>query len=348
LVRSVFRRFVNRRTLAWLGLTAAIVMAILINERRQPGPGVAKVEREVARTLEKPPAVAAKAAAEPALPPSIQAPLAGPPVLVVLCDIAPDALQKKAFDKLLDANAITGQRQPQQRGPAYGGAAIAARRSDGKNELKDKQATAKGDLLATPETEAADTIYVEATPAQVKAVLAGLAAQPEVFIAVSAEPVEGRRAEEIVRQYQYAPRGQAQFKSVLGSGRHGFQGEDATGQPAKLAESETTPKDGKNAEQAPGATPSQAAASSPRRPTPAAADGEHKQVGPAPKARAMERGEAEAPAEEAKPDESRQQQPSQAQQTPQPAPRQQVLFVFRVVGGQPPTAPMDSAKQKHE
>ena len=37
LVRSVFRRFVNRRTLAWLGLTAAIAVAIWINEQRAAG-----------------------------------------------------------------------------------------------------------------------------------------------------------------------------------------------------------------------------------------------------------------------------------------------------------------------
>ena len=45
LVRSVFRRFVNRRTLAWLGLTAAIAVAIWINEQRQPGGQVAAKAR---------------------------------------------------------------------------------------------------------------------------------------------------------------------------------------------------------------------------------------------------------------------------------------------------------------
>ncbi len=136
-------------------------------------------------------------------------------MLVVLCDVAPAALQRKAFDKLLDANGVTGHRQPPRRGRAYGGAGFAGTPGDGGkdgDQDKRKKATAKGNLSATPETEAADTIYVEATPAQVKAVLAGLAAQPEVFVAVSTEPVEGRRAQEIVRQYHYFRGERAQFE----------------------------------------------------------------------------------------------------------------------------------------
>ena len=40
LARSVFRRVLNRRTMVWLGLTAAIALIIVINERRQGvGPG---------------------------------------------------------------------------------------------------------------------------------------------------------------------------------------------------------------------------------------------------------------------------------------------------------------------
>ena len=226
---------------------------------------------------------------------------AGPPVLVVLCDVAPAALQKKAFDKLLDANGVTGHRQPQRRGLAYGGAGCRRPAIRRQQRVEGEAGHAKGGLSATPETEAAEPIYVEATPAQVKAVLAGLAAQPEVFVAVSAEPVEGRRAEEIVRQYQYARRGRARFKSGLGGGGSrartiaGTDGAEPSGRqspPSPKRRQRTARRPSKLPAPRPSPPPPAAAPPAPG-PSPAAAGGERKQAGPAPKARAMEQGEAE-------------------------------------------------------
>jgi hypothetical protein len=83
---------------------------------------------------------------------------AGQAAPVVYCDISPEAARTKAFDKLLDANGIKWHRQ-------------AANDKRAADEYK--------------KDAAEDVIDVEATPAQVRAALAGLAAQPEVFLAVS-------------------------------------------------------------------------------------------------------------------------------------------------------------------
>ena len=70
LARSVFRRVLNRRTMVWLSLTAAIALMIVINERRQGvGPGV-----QLARhAVETPAAANNRVMREPEPPPTIQA-----------------------------------------------------------------------------------------------------------------------------------------------------------------------------------------------------------------------------------------------------------------------------------
>lgn len=267
--RSVFRRFVNRRTLFWVGLTTVIAIMIRLNEPRQGvQPGV-----EVAREMTVAPAKLEKRVNEPWTPPSIRAahdardehvaakkpapvgrnatPLpvsgkpgaaamssaaapaeqppavvheavvksesaaatdnagvvlkkdgdlrrtakakaispagaaqgldakaggpsnrteekgqsdrAGQPMLVVHCDITPEAAEKHAFDKLLDANGIA-QRE----------------------SLDRKKANAERGVRR---------VVVEATGAQLEAVLAGLAAQPKMFLAVSFTPAKNAEAE---------------------------------------------------------------------------------------------------------------------------------------------------------
>ncbi len=493
LARSVFRRFVNRRTLAWLGLTAAIVVAISIYDRQQqkvrqlgdrPNQ-VARADRDMARKLESPPAGAAKPAAEPAEWPSIRArveegdvsskvqnrpdseeagaraaappspaaapvaplakktdaankdekpasrtaggrptaqdqtsapnaaPFAGPnggmggngaamepandktgganhlgkeganhgpdaakrkgaaagkaakaggakkaapatpPVLVVLCDVAPAAFQSRAFDKLLDANGVTGHRQPPRRGAAYGGGMSAGQReSSGAPAVNEKQATAKGGLSPMPQAEAEDAVYIEATPAQVKAVLAGLAAQPEVFLAVSAQPVEGRPAEEIVQEYRRARRGEEQFRSAVFGARQDRMDQGPSQGGAGPAKSKA-PAEGQKAEQPPAAAPppppSLSAGAAPAAPAPSPPAGaETKPTGPPPRERAFEQRETEKSQTEMPAEEDGQQQAPRPQQAAQPAPPQRVLFVLRAAGGPPPTAPKDSAEKKHE
>ena len=68
LARSVLRRFVNRRTLVWLALTAAIVIMITINERQHRVPLADNGDREVAR------APAARDAVGPRAPSAVEHP----------------------------------------------------------------------------------------------------------------------------------------------------------------------------------------------------------------------------------------------------------------------------------
>ena len=201
--------------------------------------------------------------------------------------------------------------------------------------MKEKQATAKGGLSATPEAEAADAVYVEATPAQVKAVLAGLAAQPEVFIAVSAEPVEGRRAQEIVRQYQYARRGQAHFRSAPGGGGKTLRDRGPAKRPAKPAESETAPKDGKKPSKLPAPHPAPArrrCAARPGqvRPPPARSQADR----PGAEGRAMEQGKAGKPPAEGRRRRSTTQPPASAIRPIRPA----ATGAVRVAGRRRPAA----------
>ncbi len=63
--RSVLRRVLNRRTLTWLTLTAAIVLIIKISERWQGVPPLADAERKIALAKPLPPATG------PVVPPSM-------------------------------------------------------------------------------------------------------------------------------------------------------------------------------------------------------------------------------------------------------------------------------------
>ncbi|MCE5266772.1 MAG: zf-HC2 domain-containing protein [Planctomycetaceae bacterium] len=327
LIRSVFQRFINRRTLAWLSITAVIAVAIAINERwqqRNQGPAVNRAE--IARLDDArpsgPPASDAKPADEAREPPSMRAapssaaksggilkqPASEPPpaatvatvppasttwrgdksgakglpekaasaqpgrvgkaleaeakdgknerqatptfvgkksgerampseapegglpsqakaggranapsVLVVQLSVPPAAFRSKAFDKLLEANGVTAFRQDELRRAPKG----------------------KETSSARSKSRRADTVYAEATPSQVQAVLAGLAAQPEVFVGVSTEPVEGRPAEEILRRYGRT----AEQQSQLTNGGEQQSQSKQTAPPANAAPSARPPQD---------------------------------------------------------------------------------------------------------
>jgi anti-sigma factor RsiW len=246
MARSVLGRFINRRTVAWLAVTAVIAILITINERRNRVAPVANGGREVARApaalkegkvgdvreAVSPPSIQAapadlkrvggegtaaiEAKAGPAkkagpaslpiakaespreraagalsvrnyeaekghLVPGSPSPakarpdaaktgsrsmakrLAAEDLLVVYCDVSPEAARGKALDKLLEANGVWHER----RAPV--------RRKGG------------GEKKAAPRPQEL-VVDAEATPAQLKAVLAGLEAQPAVFYAVSVNP----------------------------------------------------------------------------------------------------------------------------------------------------------------
>jgi hypothetical protein len=239
--KSAFRRFVNRRTVVWLALTAAIVIMIKINEEKNRIPLANNGGREVARTpvVREPlvhgplppssigaapgksealfrkaagPAAGKSAAAAPpaavagvelrnkqsaadlsvrnAVAEKGQLGAEGPPpaepgqfagnaparraakkqtdegLLVVRCDISRQAARSEAFDRLLDANGVVWH---VERGPA-----------DEVNDAKKEKAAPAREIR----------VRAQATPAQIKAVLAGLEAQPDVFLAVAVKPAQ--------------------------------------------------------------------------------------------------------------------------------------------------------------
>jgi anti-sigma factor RsiW len=186
--RSLVRRFLNRRTMTWMALMATIAIMIRISERWQGVPPVADAERQVA--LARP----AQPAASPAAPPSIQSSgngsikadqvasarptlkvaHVGETVAVVRCNISSDAAQKGAFEKLLYANGVVWRQRPEP-SRALGGQKEKAAR-DAKQLPSDRSLFWQS--IATGEE---NLVEVEATAAQLDAMLAGLKAQPDLF-----------------------------------------------------------------------------------------------------------------------------------------------------------------------
>jgi len=99
-------------------------------------------------------------------------------VLLVRCDVSPQAVKDQAFDKLLVSNHITWKK-------------------------KDRTQTA-----------ALDVIYVEATPAQIETAISQLAAQPEQFLSVSVEPAPGEVSQQNLSRFNRS-RGRQQSQPRL-------------------------------------------------------------------------------------------------------------------------------------
>ena len=146
-------------------------------------------------------------------------------VLVVFCDISPDAAKKKSFDKLLDANGITWHRESVRTSGELRNLAVRdPSRSDakqavagGQGQPQEQQVAAEGTLRQLTTAGNAELVYAEATPAQVKAALAGLEAQPNVFLSVSVRPARDELSRQYVERVQKERRG-AEKKSA-GDGR---------------------------------------------------------------------------------------------------------------------------------
>ncbi len=192
--RSLFRRFLNRRTMTWLTLTAAIALMIAISEWRQGVPPIAEGKKKVALVQPPPagslaPPPSSRFAGDaglkigPAVPAQQTMKLANAAesVAVVRCNISPEAARTRAFEKLLDANGVLWRQQP------------APGRSAG--ELKERAARDAQPLpsdrsLFWPSIAAGEEnfVEVEATAAQLDATLAGLKAQPSLFRSFSVKP----------------------------------------------------------------------------------------------------------------------------------------------------------------
>jgi anti-sigma factor RsiW len=133
--------------------------------------------------------------------PAPKAVAAPPGVLVIHCNISPQAAKTRALDKLLAANGISLRREPDDQGrfdgrrdlsvknqpPADGKAAdkSQAEAKEHASPEKPKSIAGAGRTADAENTDEAERIYVEATEAQLRAALAGLSAQPDVFLSFS-------------------------------------------------------------------------------------------------------------------------------------------------------------------
>ena len=193
LARSLFSRFVNRRSMAWLTLIAAIWLVITINERRQNLRPLVEADKKVAlvkdRKAESPAPLPAgqfvaredakveqaAAAWEPA-----KTAAAGESAALVHCDLSPEAAHRRAFEKLLDANGVTWRQRTMPPRVAEGQVKTA----------RDADQLPRERSLSWPSLAAGEQnlVEIEATPAQLEATLAGLKAQPALFRSFSVLP----------------------------------------------------------------------------------------------------------------------------------------------------------------
>lgn len=250
---------------------------------------------------------------------------AGKEVLVVHCDVTPEAVARKTFDKLLAANGITRRRQ------------LNLRDLDDDNKANDDGAVQKGvdkekrwkdaEIAPPPESGEVNLIYVEATPEQIEATLAALVAQPKAFSNVSVNPPRGATLSRLAL-------GRLEARPKAGAGE-GFREKSTARATGKAAKSEAALRGGAGTFGA--APPANNLAKS--RQTPAR--------GPDPLGEAIGRGKLDADEHDA--DRLRQEaEKEEKRKTRSPArsvPRQRVLFVLRNVGGDQPPAEAP-AKQK--
>ena len=172
-------------------------------------------------------------------------------VLVVRCDVSPEALNRKAFDKLLEANGIAW-REEEAEGIADNGRdarvlaekAAAGDKKSAEANLKEKreeqQPEAGRKMRQSSAAGPLDLVYVEATPAQIEATLAGLAAQPNVFLSVLVQPAPGEALQKSLSQYNR--RGGEQSKSE-GGHDDGYRAKAVPRLPEKAAQSDLVDAD---------------------------------------------------------------------------------------------------------
>lgn len=264
--RTFPRRFLNRRTLVWLSLTAAIAVMITINERQQAVRHAPDAGREVALAPAKP---EDRVAAESGPPPSIRArneedyslkgaealakggsmaavaasspvsldetPAAAPPasaekrlagrsevahigkaapakrakktgeaeqakkepgadqrMMVVRCDISLNAARQGTLEKLLDANGVAWRQ-------GRDGNLLANARQE---EAKQDRVGAYMDSVRSNVMPEPALIYLhaDATPAQLAATLTSLRSHTEAFWSVSVHPARDERSRVLIRQ----------------------------------------------------------------------------------------------------------------------------------------------------
>ena len=153
LERSVFRRFVNTRTLVWLGLTLAVALMITINDRRHRVPPAADAGKEVALAKRE----VEDRRRETSEPPSIHAPRSAATEL---------AKEAKKADNLAEEKVVAA---PTSSSPA-GKPSVGARPFEfSTRKAADKDVAADGSALFAKPAVARSAPAESTTPAEAAA-----------------------------------------------------------------------------------------------------------------------------------------------------------------------------------
>jgi hypothetical protein len=134
----------------------------------------------------------------------------GPDVLLVFCDVSPQAAKKEALYRVLSANGIAIRKDSLSKDKAKDGQDRYEQLRDTKHlseEVVERRLPAGVVVRRRIVADNAELVYVEATPEQVTATLADLAAQPKAFVAVSVKSPQDEAARKIVRRFANASDG---------------------------------------------------------------------------------------------------------------------------------------------
>jgi hypothetical protein len=127
-----------------------------------------------------------------------------PGYAIVQCDVSPHAFRKQALDQVLGANNIVVTGSQTVVGPVDSELSTAkAHEPDGELSLSRQQDAERKQATTAQKV---DLVYVEATPAQIEATLAGLATQKNDFRLVSVKPASGVEAQRRWLRYDHRAR----------------------------------------------------------------------------------------------------------------------------------------------
>lgn len=246
-------------------------------------------------------------------------------LLVVQCDISPEGVQRRALPQLLVANGVAWNEQPAEQRRA---------------EKAKEEATAavidgmagQATLLHSIAAGKADVLYAEATTAQIDATLAGLRAQPNVFLSYSLSRMAGGLPPELADRLIVVDAKAG--KSAFGVGERAVRAKAAAPTPTSNAEPRAALG---RASAKPKAAPPTVLEFQQRVQVagPQAGRGAVGQLDVTVRERTQSQPGAKRDQDavtsfEARP---RANEPAQQPQSVQPSPRQRVLFVLNVVGG---------------
>ncbi|MHB9047731.1 MAG: hypothetical protein ACYC35_17470, partial [Pirellulales bacterium] len=130
------------------------------------------------------------------------------PLLVVQCEISPQAARTRAFDSLLLKQQIVLADTVDKYGASMGGhLAVNAATKSPTDFKKDMSAgNVNGDL---------DLVYVEASPQQIEATMASLQAQPNLFLAVKVAPGPSAATRQTLGYYRWEYRATGAMKQAV-------------------------------------------------------------------------------------------------------------------------------------